>query len=124
MATLIKGETMNVDLTKLQFNPTRNLTIDPIDPERVEMLRKSIRDYGFWSGVICRKTKDGIIQIAAGHTRVQAAILEGHTREDVCIAKDVDDDDMVRIYGTENATQRGNLGSSRVGTVAAALKRL
>lgn len=115
---------MNVDLTNLRPNPTRDFDVDPIDPARVEMLRKSIRDYGFWSGVICRKTDDGVIQIGAGHTRVQAAILEGITRADVCVSKDMDDHTMKIIYGIENATQRGNLGSSRVGTVAASLKQL
>jgi hypothetical protein len=31
---------------------------------------------------------------------------------------------MIRIYGRENATQRGNSGTAQVGTVAAALRYL
>ena len=117
-------ESMRVDLRTLQDNPTRNFKVDPIDSEVVTQLRHSIEEDGFWGGIVCRKIKGNIIQIAAGHHRVRAAILAGITFHDVTVNMNMDDDAMVRILARENATQRGNQGTARMGSVAAALKRI
>jgi flagellar biosynthesis GTPase FlhF len=113
---------MRVNLRSLQPNPMRDFTIDPIDAEVVESLTASIHDYGFWGGIACRVLDDGTLEIAAGHHRIEAALAAGVTEADVYVRKDITDAEMVWIYGTENATQRGNTSTALAGTVASALR--
>ena len=103
---------MRVNLRSLQPNPMRDFTIDPIDAEVVESLTASIHDYGFWGGIACRALDDGTLQIAAGHHRIEAALAAGVTEADVFVRNDITDAEMVWIYGTENATQRGNTSTA------------
>jgi ParB-like chromosome segregation protein Spo0J len=115
---------MLIDLRTLEPNPMRDFAVDPIDDERVKDLQQSIEDDGFWGGVVCRRLPDGRVQIGAGHHRVQAALAAGITVADVFVADDMDDTTMVRVYATENATQRGNTGSAQAGTVASAVRMI
>jgi len=117
-----RGSKMRVDLRELKPNPTRDFTIDPIDEEAVKALARSIRDDGFWGGIVCRKNGDGVIEIAAGHHRVASALMEGITSADVFVGRDIDDATMVRIYARENATQRGNHSAAIAGSVASAIR--
>ena len=114
---------MKVELKKLKPNPFRDFKVDPIDPEAVKALVKSIEENTFWSGVIARKIKGGDIQIAAGHTRTYAAMEAGVTHADITVGN-FDDQAMIRIYATENATQRGNSGLAMMGSVASAVRYL
>ncbi len=93
---------MLVDLRSLKPNPMRDFVVDPIDEGRVEKLTESIKDHGFWGGVVCRQLADGTIQIAAGHHRVAAAINAGIQSADLFVGA-MDDDAMARIHGSENA---------------------
>lgn len=111
---------MRVRLKDLKLNPQRSFKIDPINQEAVKSLVESIDEYGFWSGVVCRK-RDGVIEIGAGHCRVEAAMLAGITKADV-VVRDFDDGEMARVYATENSTQRGNTSTALVGAIAAAVK--
>jgi ParB-like chromosome segregation protein Spo0J len=113
---------MQVTLADLEPNPTRDLRVDPIDPLVVTELRISIQQDGFWGGIICNRTSDGRLQIAAGHHRVCAALEAGIEKADVFVGRDLSWDDLVRIYARENATQRGTSGTARAGTVAAAVR--
>jgi hypothetical protein len=113
---------MRVDLRTLQPNPMRDFTIDPMDPEAVERLRQSIAEDGFWGGVVCRQLPDGTLQIAAGHHRVMAALGAGITEADLFVATDMDDRAMIRVYASENATQRGQSSTALTGSVASAMK--
>lgn len=114
---------MRVELKNLQPNPMRDFTIDPIDDDRVKELAASIKEDGFWGGVVCRRTKNNGVQIAAGHHRVNAAIKAGIREADV-FTGDLDDASMIRIYARENALQRGNTGTALAGSVAAAIRFL
>jgi hypothetical protein len=114
---------MLVELRSLKPNPMRDFTVDPMDDDRIEELRQSIEEDGFWGGIVCRRSEDGTIQIAAGHTRVKAAIAAGIREADLFVGNgDMDDATMIRIYARENATQRGNLGTAQAGSVASALR--
>jgi len=110
---------MRVDLRKLVPNPFRDLTVDPIldDPA----IRESIRKHEFWGGTVVRNS-NGTLQIAAGHVRVHEAINCGITEADLFVSNTISDEDMVRIYATENATQRGVENSAVAGSVVAAIK--
>lgn len=112
---------MLVELKKLLPNPKRDFKVDPVDEERVKILAESIRDDGFWGGVVCRRVNSHI-QIAAGHHRVAAAILAGVKTHDLFVSDDMDDAAMVRIYARENATQRGSTSTAIAGSIAAALR--
>jgi hypothetical protein len=114
---------MKVELKELKNNPTRDFRVDPLNGEAVEQLKKSIKENGFWSGVVCRK-KGGEIEIAAGHHRVKAAIAAGVKEADVFIRTDASDADMIRIYASENATHRGNSSTAMAGSVASAVRYL
>jgi ParB-like chromosome segregation protein Spo0J len=114
---------MKVELKKLKQNPFRDFKIDPIEPEAVQRLRASIRDHGFWSGVPCRTNEDGDTEIAAGHTRVIAAIEEGITHADLPVSN-YNDAEMIRVYADENATQRIDSSIAATGVVASCLKYL
>jgi hypothetical protein len=114
---------MLVKLRELKPNPMRDFTVDPMDEDRIEKLRSSIEENGFWGGVVCRKADNGEIQIAAGHTRIAAALAAGVDKADLFVGNgDMDDATMIRIYARENATQRGNLGTAQVGSVASAVR--
>jgi len=112
--------TMKVQLRDLVDNPFRDFNVDPIDNEAVKKLETSITEDGFWGGVVCRKVGDEI-QIAAGHTRVRAAIKCGIEEADLFVSKEIDDEGMVRIYARENALQRGNSSNAVAGSIAAAV---
>jgi hypothetical protein len=114
---------MKVDLEDLKNNPTRDFRIDPIDNAAVERLKKSIKEDGFWGGVVCRKKNDSI-EIAAGHHRVKAALAAGLKEADVFVRTDVSDVDMIRIYARENATHRGNSSTAMAGSVASSVRYL
>lgn len=114
---------MNVTLSSLKPNPFRLFAVDPIDQEAVGALTESIKEDGFWGGVVCRVNDQGEIEVAAGHHRVAAAINAGISEADVFIGR-IDDAAMIRIYARENATQRGNSSTAAAGSVAAAVRFL
>ena len=114
---------MLLQLKALAANPFRNFDVDPIDTDNVAELTKSIKQDGFWGGVVVRE-HNGEHQIACGHHRVSAAIKSGMSAADIYVlpSKHSDDQTMVRVYARENATQRGNTSTAATGTVAAAIQ--
>jgi ParB-like nuclease domain len=113
---------MKIDLHSLKMNPFRDMRVDPIDPAAVAALTASIKEDGFWGGVVVRKNSDGEYEIVCGHHRVKAAIKAGFNEADIYIGKDITDESMVRMYARENATQRGNSSTALAGSIAGALK--
>lgn len=115
---------MKVRLRDLKPNPVRDFNVDPLDEEIIERLRASIREHGFWGGVVGRQ-RNGHIEIGAGHHRIEAALKEGVEEGEVHVIPDIDDRTMTRLYAEENATQRGAAHSTaRAGSVAAALRQV
>jgi ParB/RepB/Spo0J family partition protein len=113
---------MLVELKTLKPNPYRDFAIDPIDDANVDALAQSIKEDGFWGGIVCRRV-NGSIEIGAGHHRVRAAIKAGVKTADVFVGE-IDDSAMIRVYARENATQRGNSSTAVAGTVASAVRFL
>jgi hypothetical protein len=109
-----------VILKELKPNPFRDFRVDPIDEQSVEALVQSIKQDGFWSGVVARQV-NGHYQIGCGHTRVQAAIKAGYKTAEIYVGA-LDDAAMVRIMARENATQRGDFAAASAGSIAAALR--
>ena len=95
-------ETVKVKLKDLKPNPFRNFELYPINQEKVKGLETSIKETGYWANILCRK-KDGDIQIAYGHHRLEALrnIQPPDTKIDVII-QDISNERMIKIKGNEN----------------------
>jgi hypothetical protein len=112
---------MIVKLKDVQQNPYRDIRCHPIDEERVQDLMRSINDFNFWGGMPGRVTEDGVIQLAAGHHRLEAAKRSGIKEADLPILEGIPDSEMVRMLAFENGTQ-SDLAASNAGSVAAAIR--
>lgn len=113
---------MLVELQHLKGNSFRDFKVDPLDEDRVQILKESITQDGFWGGVVIRRNCAGY-EILAGQHRVEAAKAAGITKANLHM-DEYDDHAAVRIYARENATQRGNAGTALMGSVAAAIALL
>lgn len=116
---------MKVNLRLAEPNPFRDFRVDPVDPTNVAQLAKSIKEHGFWGGIVARRKPDvrGVFQIVAGWHRREAALKRGIEEADIFVG-DFDDRQTVRAYADENATQRGNTSTAQAGSVAAALREI
>jgi hypothetical protein len=108
-----------VSLSKIKDNPYRDKKRNPIDKDRVEHLTESIETTGFWKGIYGREVEDSV-EIAFGHTRVDAARAAGLVEIPVEIEKFSDSDMLMRMT-RENL--RGELLVS-LEAVSAAVKAL
>jgi len=63
---------IKVKLDEIQDNPYRNPESYVYDSDKIAALAESIGDTSFWENLLARKTKEGIIQLAYGHHRLQA----------------------------------------------------
>jgi ParB-like chromosome segregation protein Spo0J len=111
---------MMIDLRTLKPNPMRDFEVDPIDDEAVAAIAASIGESGFWGGVTVGRMNGDLFTIA-GHHRVKAALEKGKFNADLFVA-DLDEAQMLRIYGTENLTQRNDHASAIAGLIAGAIK--
>ena len=70
--------TKTVLLSKIKDNPYRDKKENPIDKDRVETLAESITTTKeFWKGVYGRELENGIVELAFGHHRLDAARMVG-----------------------------------------------
>jgi hypothetical protein len=69
---------VQVPLGEVQPNPYRKIENYPLNPDKIENLRQSMRDTGFWKNVIVREspTQPGKYELAYGHHRIAAGIKE------------------------------------------------
>lgn len=111
---------MLVTFRELKPNPWRNFAIDPIDDAHVESLRASMREFGYWGGIVARSTPDGSLETCDGHHRVKAAMAEGIEQGDVAIVE-MDDDAMIQAMAMAQATQ-GDRSQSQFTVVLAACR--
>ena len=97
-----KTEKMKVKIKDLYPNPYRDMDNYPINREKVETLKASIKQTGFWDNIVARNM-DGKIQIAYGHHRLTALreALPWDTEVDIPI-KDLPDSVMIQIMANEN----------------------
>jgi len=63
-----------IPVANILANPHRDLSLNPIIPERVEGLLKSMEQTGFWDNIVVRPhpTKEDKYQAAFGHNRLAA----------------------------------------------------
>jgi hypothetical protein len=93
---------MKVQIKDLYPNPYRDMDNYPINRDKVETLKASIKQTGFWDNIVARDM-DGKIQIAYGHHRLTALreALPWDTEVDIPI-KDLPDGVMIQIMANEN----------------------
>lgn len=94
---------MNIKVKELDHNPYRDMKHYPINKEKIDRLKQSIEQTGFWDNILCRKHGNRY-QLAYGHHRLQA-IKELDIKEVDIPCKDISDADMVRIMALENREQ-------------------
>jgi hypothetical protein len=114
---------MRVKLENILPNPFRDLERNPLVPIKIEELRASIRQTGYWDNVVVRQRKDGKFELAYGHHRLEAAKLEGITEADF-IVKDFDDATMIKVMSAENNDAYGYTILSLIEVVRAAVNAL
>jgi GGDEF domain-containing protein len=90
MSKIIKAK-----IEKIKPNPFRLLDKYPYDARKLETLRSSIEETGFWEGVVARAAGDEF-QIAFGHHAIEAARrLELKTVP--LVVRDLSDEQMLRL---------------------------
>jgi hypothetical protein len=93
-----------VRLVDLKPNPYRDIGVYPFKREKIDELKLSIGDTGFWDNILARD-HNGQIQIAYGHHRLTALreIYGEDSDFEVDIpVKDISDADMIKIMAKEN----------------------
>jgi len=93
---------MKVKIKDLEPNPFRDMKNYPINSEKIESLKNSINQTGFWDNILARKNNDKI-QIAYGHHRF--IVLQRNFKPDHIIdipVRNLDDATMIKIMANEN----------------------
>lgn len=93
-------EIRNVPIGLIDPNPHRDLGNYPWMAKKLEQLQRSIKDVGFWAGVIARP-KGRRYELAFGHHRIEAA-KQNHLKEVPVILDDLTDHQMLQYMGREN----------------------
>jgi hypothetical protein len=114
---------VRVPLDRVRPNPWRDMGRYPPDEARVEQIKASIKDSGFWDNVVVREspTEPGMYQLAYGHTRIEAARRAGVTEIDVPV-RELSDEQMLAMMVNENATIYGHGTQTNNHAVAQAAK--
>jgi hypothetical protein len=93
-------EIVDAELDRIVPNPFRMLDKYPYREEKLVALQSSIKETGFWSGVIARRHGDKF-QLAFGHHRVEAARLVGLETVPLDV-RDLTDEQMLQLMAREN----------------------
>lgn len=96
---------MKVQIKNLMPNPYRDMANYPIDKDKIESLKNSIEQTGFWDNILAREI-NGKIQIAYGHHRLEALkqVMKPTDEVDIPVKK-LDDSMMIQIMANENSEQ-------------------
>lgn len=111
---------MKLKFAEIDCNPYRDLKLNPLRRDKIEALKESINETGFWDNVVVRiigKKK----QSAYGHHRIAAAMELGLVEADF-IVKELSNDLMLKMMARENAEVYGNDLISTIESVEALVK--
>lgn len=109
-------------LSDIQPNPFRHLERYPIKRDKIEALRKSYRETGFWDNVVARLV-DGKPQIAYGHHRLHALREEYSPDHKIeLIIRGLDEEYMLKMMANENMEEWGTSATVELETVAAVVE--
>jgi len=104
-----------IKLTDIEDNPYRNQESYQYDQSKINSLKDSITDTSFWENLLARATKDGRVQLAYGHHRLQALkqlLGDGHTelesiKVNVRPENQLTNERMLKIFAQENKDDWG-----------------
>jgi ParB-like chromosome segregation protein Spo0J len=108
-----------VSVHQLKPNPFRRLDEYPIIREKVDALKESIAQTGFW-GTIVGRPKGPDIEIAFGHHRLVALQEAGVDAVEVII-RDLSNEDMLRMMARENMEEWGTSAWVEIETIRATI---
>jgi len=110
-------------LGEIEPNPFRNIDAYPIKRDKVEALKESIRETGFWNNVVAREADDGTPQIAYGHHRLRALREVYDDDHEVELeVRDLSDEKMLQIMARENMEEFGTSAEIEMETVKAVVQ--
>lgn len=90
----------------IEPNPFRHVDRYPINRDKVEALRESLRSTGYWGNVVARARPGGKAEVAYGHHRLAALSEEfGPGKKVDLIIHDLDDDAMLKMMARENMAE-------------------
>ena len=94
---------MKIKVADLEPNPFRKIKEYPIDRDKIEALKTSIKEKTFWDNILVRPhpTKQGKYQLAYGHHRHICLVELGIKEIDVPV-RDLKDALMLQIMAEEN----------------------
>jgi len=111
---------MKIKVSDLKPNPFRNIKKYPLNPAKLDALRNSIRETGFWDNIVVRKAPKGKgYEIAYGHHRVPV-LRDLKIKEVDLPVRKLDDSMMIRIMANENHDAWGTVPVILTETVLAA----
>lgn len=97
---------MKIRVKDIEANPFRDLERNPVRQDKVDALKSSITDTGFWDNVVVRPKpgQPGKYQVAYGHHRLFAVRDLGIAEID-CPVKEVSDGIMLKMMTNENRSE-------------------
>lgn len=140
----------SIKIATIQDNPYRDRNLFPTDPAKIESLKESIEQTGFWDNIMVRpkfnELVDGTIiedheqlaaiianneidwenqefELAYGHHRIDTLIELGYESIDIPV-KYITDEDMMRIMANENKEGWGSGIKNKLETVRQVKARL
>jgi hypothetical protein len=109
-------------IREISPNRFRHLDRYPIKRDKVEALRKSYRETGFWDNIVAR-VRDGKPEIAYGHHRMIALQEEyGFDHKIELIVRELDDEFMLKMMANENMEEWGTSATVELETVSAVVE--
>src|SRR5215475_1914233 len=111
---------MRIAVADLRPNPFRHLERYPIDRDKVDALKRSIKDTTFWDNLLVRKA-NGNFECAYGHHRLVALQELRVDYIDVPV-RDLDDTVMAQIMAHENMEEWGHSSAVEQETVRAIIE--
>lgn len=97
---------MQIKVKELLSNPFRNMNKNPINQAKVDILKSSIEQTGFWDNIMARyhPEQKGKYQLAYGHNRLEAIKQLSIVEIDIPV-RDLDDATMLQMMANENFQQ-------------------
>ncbi len=116
---------ITVKLDDINSNPHRNEESYVYDQGKIDSLKEKIQDTTFWENLLARKTKEGRIELAYGHHRIQALRqlvadgFEDYTEIKINVRPhtQLTSERMLKIFAHENAEDWGENPSNLCMTV-------
>lgn len=117
----------HVSITQLRPNPFRALGDYPIERDKVDKLKDSIRDTGFWGTIVARK-RGNVYELAFGHHR-RAALIELQERGEIkknekvdIIVRELTNEQMIQLMARENLEEWGTNAYIEAQTVESTIR--